>query len=109
MTHGFPLALVYPLADRLVGFNDDFEAFVYAVLTSFSLLLLMEAITLSVVEGLKDPMLSVTFSMIVRGSLLRLDAREACLWGWSLAHGGGSYLVSVIGDGHVVPMLNLLY
>lgn len=53
----------------LVGFNDTFEAFVYSVITSFLLMLLMESITLSVVEGLKDAMLSVTFSMIVLGML----------------------------------------
>eukprot|EP00053_Salpingoeca_punica_P015740 m.145601 g.145601 ORF g.145601 m.145601 type:complete len:1425 (-) comp16788_c0_seq2:22-4296(-) len=53
----------------LVGFNDKFEAFVFSVLMSFALLMLMEAITLSVVEGLKDAMLSVTFSMILMGML----------------------------------------
>jgi ABC-type multidrug transport system ATPase subunit len=53
----------------LVGFNDTFEAFVYAILGTFSLLMLMEAITLGVVEGLKDAMLSVTFSMILMGML----------------------------------------
>ena len=48
----------------LVGFNDTFPAWVYAVFCSFSLMLLMEAIALCVSEGLKDPMLSVTFSMV---------------------------------------------
>lgn len=56
-------------AFRLVGFNDAFEPFLYSVFTSFVLMLLMEAITLSVVEGLKNAMLSVTFAMILLGMM----------------------------------------
>lgn len=42
----------------MVGFNDWFGAFAYAVLMSLALMLLMEGIVLSIVEGLKNPMLS---------------------------------------------------
>jgi hypothetical protein len=48
----------------LVGFNDLFSAWVYSVAISMSLMLAMEGIVLCVIEGLKDPMLSVTFSMV---------------------------------------------
>eukprot|EP00730_Choanoeca_flexa_P007398 TRINITY_DN12326_c3_g2_i1.p1 TRINITY_DN12326_c3_g2~~TRINITY_DN12326_c3_g2_i1.p1 ORF type:complete len:1308 (+),score=386.87 TRINITY_DN12326_c3_g2_i1:37-3924(+) len=66
----FGCALVYetPL-HFMAGFNDQVEAFSYAVLTAMALMLLMEAIVLTVVEGLKNPMLSTTFSMIVLGML----------------------------------------
>lgn len=53
----------------LVGFNDLFSAWVYSVAITLVLLLVMESIVLCVVEGLKDGMLSVTFSMIVMGML----------------------------------------
>ena len=42
---------------RLVGFNDTFETFVYAVMMSFALMLLMEAITLSVGQDSQFPVL----------------------------------------------------
>jgi hypothetical protein len=55
----FAAAIIYQLALHwMVGFNDWFEAFVYAVLMSLVLMMLMEGIVLSIVEGLKNPMLS---------------------------------------------------
>lgn len=48
----------------LVGFNDLFSAWVYSVAVSLALMLVMEAIVLCVIEGLRDAMLSVTFSMV---------------------------------------------
>jgi len=70
MPYTFICALAYEIPLHfMAGFNDAFDAFAYAVLTAFALMLLMEAIVLTVVEGLKNPMLSVSFSMIVLGLL----------------------------------------
>lgn len=59
LPYTFVAAIIYQLPLHwMVGFNDWFEAFAYAVLTSFVLMLFMEGIVLSVVEALKNPMLS---------------------------------------------------
>eukprot|EP00045_Choanoeca_perplexa_P016596 m.225179 g.225179 ORF g.225179 m.225179 type:complete len:1297 (+) comp17304_c0_seq1:154-4044(+) len=63
-------ALVYEIPLHfMAGFNDEFEAFAYAVLMAMLLMLVMEAIVLTIVEGLKNPMLATTFSMIILGTL----------------------------------------
>ena len=53
----------------LVGFNDTFANYVFSVASTFSLLLMMEGISLITVQVLKDAMLSTTFSMVVLGTL----------------------------------------
>ena len=53
----------------LVGFNDSFSSWLFSVASTFSLLLMMESISLITVEVLKDAMLATTFSMVVLGTL----------------------------------------
>ena len=53
----------------LVGFNDSFSNWVFSVASTFSLLLMMESISLITVQVLKDAMLATTFSMVVLGTL----------------------------------------
>ncbi|CAM9511546.1 unnamed protein product, partial [Ectocarpus sp. 12 AP-2014] len=63
-------ALVYQsIFHWLVGFNDSVYAYIYAVLLTASLLFMMEAIMLMVVETLKNAMLACTFSIVVLGAL----------------------------------------
>eukprot|EP00903_Cladosiphon_okamuranus_P008855 g8479.t1 len=63
-------ALVYQsIFHWLVGFNDSFSAYLYAVLLTACLLFMMEAIMLMVVETLKNAMLCCTFSIVVLGVL----------------------------------------
>ncbi|KAJ3175798.1 hypothetical protein HDU87_005792 [Geranomyces variabilis] len=52
----------------MVGFNNSGSAFLYAVLATAVLLVLMEGIALLVVTALKDAMLSTTFTMVVLGT-----------------------------------------
>ncbi|KAJ3156057.1 hypothetical protein HDU89_005621 [Geranomyces variabilis] len=52
----------------MVGFNNSGSAFIYAVLATAVLLVLMEGIALLVVTALKDAMLSTTFTMVVLGT-----------------------------------------
>eukprot|EP00599_Poterioochromonas_sp_BG-1_P003195 CAMPEP_0173133204 /NCGR_PEP_ID=MMETSP1105-20130129/595_1 /TAXON_ID=2985 /ORGANISM="Ochromonas sp., Strain BG-1" /LENGTH=1323 /DNA_ID=CAMNT_0014044843 /DNA_START=330 /DNA_END=4298 /DNA_ORIENTATION=+ len=53
----------------LTNINPHGEAFVFAIFVTTGHLLLMEAIMLSVVQALKNAMLSVTFAMVVMGYL----------------------------------------
>jgi ABC-type multidrug transport system ATPase subunit len=52
----------------LVGFHDAFEPWLFAVLSTLSLLLLMEAISLLVVEFIPNAMLATTGTMVVLGT-----------------------------------------
>jgi hypothetical protein len=64
-------ALVYEIPLHfMAGFNDEFEAFAYAVLMAMALMLVMEAIVLTIVEGLKNPMLATVHQL--GHALLRL-------------------------------------
>jgi hypothetical protein len=62
----------------LVGFHDTFEAYIYASLLTFSLLLMMEALMLIVVEVIKNAMLSTTFSMVLLGTLFLFRKITLC-------------------------------
>lgn len=53
----------------LVGFNDAFEPWVFSVLMTFSLLVLMEGVSLLLVHFLPDAMLATTGSMVCLGML----------------------------------------
>ncbi|KAG5179071.1 P-loop containing nucleoside triphosphate hydrolase protein [Tribonema minus] len=53
----------------IVGFNPAFGSYVYAVLITVALLLMMEGIMLTVVEVLKNAMMATTFSMVILGML----------------------------------------
>ncbi len=65
LAFNFVIALCYQAVFFfLVGFADDFEPWVYAVFINFALMLVMESIAVCVAETFKDPMLSVTFSMV---------------------------------------------
>ena len=58
-------ALVYEIPLHfMAGFNDEFEAFAYATLMAMSLMLVMEAIVLTIVEGLKNPMLATVRGLV---------------------------------------------
>jgi hypothetical protein len=69
-----PYTLVAALVLQLVfhwlaGLNDRSEAFMYAVLLNLVQQWIQDAIDWNVVEALKNAMLSVTFVMVVLGSL----------------------------------------
>ena len=53
----------------MTNINPNGETFIYAILITCGHLLLMEGIMLCVVQGMHDPMLSVTFSMVMLGTL----------------------------------------
>lgn len=53
----------------MVGFNDSFEPWLFAVLMTFSLLLLMEGVSLLLVHFVPSAMLATTGSMVVLGML----------------------------------------
>lgn len=60
----FACAIIYEVPLHfMAGFNDKFEAFAYAVLMAMALMLIMEAIVLTIVEGLKNPMLATVTRM----------------------------------------------
>ncbi|KAG5179068.1 P-loop containing nucleoside triphosphate hydrolase protein [Tribonema minus] len=61
--------IVQAIFQYLVGLNDSFESYVYSVLITVALLLMMEGIMLMVVEVLKNDMLATTFSMVILGML----------------------------------------
>ncbi|KAJ3151864.1 hypothetical protein HDU86_005996 [Geranomyces michiganensis] len=52
----------------MVGFNNSGSAFLYAVVATMVLLIMMEGIAYIVVTALKDAMLSTTFTMVVLGT-----------------------------------------
>ena len=60
----------------LVGFNDGGAQWVFSVASTFSLLLMMEGISLITVQVLKDAMLATTFSMVVLGTLFLFPGYE---------------------------------
>eukprot|EP01036_Dinobryon_divergens_P033941 gene33941-43849_t len=53
----------------LTNINPDGESFIYAVLITCGHMLLMEALMLTVVQVLRNAMLSVTFAMVLLGGL----------------------------------------
>ena len=53
----------------MVGFNDSFEPWVFSVLSAFSLLVMMEGVSLIVVEFLQNAMLATTGSMVCLGMM----------------------------------------
>ena len=53
----------------MININPNGESFFYAILITCGHLLLMESIMLSVVQVLQNAMLSVTFAMMVMGTL----------------------------------------
>lgn len=66
----FACALVFQsIVHWLSNINPSGEVFAYAIVVTWGHLLLMEAIMMLVVQGLKDAMLSVTFAMVVLGAL----------------------------------------
>jgi hypothetical protein len=77
----FIAALVFQsIFHWLTNINPNGEVFIYAVLITCGHLLLMEAVMLSVVQALANAMLSVTFAMVVLGSLFLFSGKYMCLY-----------------------------